>query len=179
MLKFQRCLPLFESTATSCPSSSPKKTTPPAVDTVPAHIVPGHGILPTPLSRFRIQRAQIELALLGGDPFAATTGEAVHRLRLFGRAAVVVTALERRHVEQACRRIERRRHPVGRAAYRRADAIAAGLRLGVGDLDGTALGVDALGPGELIDVRSGAQILAGGAVENVVEAVAIGVHKEL
>src|SRR5215472_7210327 len=33
--KCQRCSPVRASTATSCPWSSPKKTTPPAVETVP------------------------------------------------------------------------------------------------------------------------------------------------
>src|ERR1700736_4182210 len=41
MLKFHRCLPVSASTATSCPSSPQKKPPPPAVETEPAHIVPG------------------------------------------------------------------------------------------------------------------------------------------
>src|SRR5260370_1172867 len=35
--KCQRCFPFRPSSPTRCPSSSPKNTTPPAVDTVPAH----------------------------------------------------------------------------------------------------------------------------------------------
>src|SRR5713226_9356176 len=39
--KCQRCFPFLASTPTRCPSSSPKKITPPAVDTVPAQDSPG------------------------------------------------------------------------------------------------------------------------------------------
>src|SRR5205823_320116 len=35
--KCHRCFPFRPSSATKCPSSSPKNTNPPAVDTVPAH----------------------------------------------------------------------------------------------------------------------------------------------
>src|SRR5437016_1434229 len=39
-LKFQRCFPVLASTATMFPSSSPENTTPPALETAPAHMLP-------------------------------------------------------------------------------------------------------------------------------------------
>src|SRR5947207_15284801 len=39
-LKFQRCFPVLASSAKTLPSSSPANTTPPALETAPAHMLP-------------------------------------------------------------------------------------------------------------------------------------------
>src|SRR3954454_19407188 len=40
ILKFQTCFPVLASSAKTFPSSSPENTTPPALETAPAHMLP-------------------------------------------------------------------------------------------------------------------------------------------
>jgi len=112
--------------------------------------------------------------------------------RLLGRSAVVRFAglplaglfrvdgalLERLHVVEGRGRVERGGEPVGGAFDGRADLRAFGGRLLPGIEHGTAVGADLACPGELLDKRFCSEKLAGGAVEHIEEAVAVGVEQE-
>src|SRR5262249_5145061 len=132
---------------------------------------PRRAVLPADVAAGHVDRLDHGLELLGGG---AAGDEQRARLVLLGRrVGEDRAALGGGDELQAEAGVVGRRLPVGPAGDARIDQGAlAGRAAALGE-DRTAARVQALGPG-LLDERLAEQELAGGAVEQVVEAVAVG-----
>ena len=169
------------------PSRDEAKSTPPAVASTPFESEPWNSLKSQTV--FPVSGSMALIPALGGGSFAvlarrrASSGRATEilaaLLRSLRRAHVLSAGLRVFQVEQPGDRAVRRRLEIGAAAGCRIDEEAA-LRTRVRSRNGhrPPLLVEALVPG-LVDERRARQERAGGAIEHVEMAVAIGVHQQL
>src|SRR5947209_15259445 len=103
-------------------------------------------------------------------------GFPVHKIS--GGGEELITALKRNNIKQVRFRVVRRRKPVRRPVDSRADGCAF-LGGNTARQDGTARGVDASCPVQLLNKGAGAKKLTRDSIENIEKAVPVGVKKQV